>query len=311
MEYRNLGKSGLRVSAIGLGTNQFGGKVDQQTTADIVHAAVDAGINFIDTADIYQDGRSEAYLGKALQGKRQDVILATKVFFPVSDRPNDRGASRQHILRGVENSLQRLGVETIDLYQIHRWDDKTPIEETLRALDDLIRSGKVRYIGASNFSAWQLTHANALAELQGWSRFVSIQPHYNMLVRKVEEEMLPACEYFGIGVLPYFPLAGGFLTGKYRAGEPIPEGSRGEQSEYVQDFMTEENFQILSALIDFAQSRGHSLTELAHAWLLSRPQVSSVISGATRVDQVLANARSAGWELSPEEADRVDEILAG
>ena len=181
----------------------------------------------------------------------------------------------------------------------------------MRALDDLIRSGKVRYLGASNFSAWQLTHANALAALQGWSEFVSIQPHYNMLVREIEEELLPACDYFGIGVLPYFPLAGGFLTGKYRAGEPIPEGSRGEKSEYVQNFLTDENFQILSKLIEFAQSRDHSLTELAHAWLLSRPQVSSVISGATKVEQVVANARSAEWELSSEQSARVDEILAG
>jgi aryl-alcohol dehydrogenase-like predicted oxidoreductase len=212
-------------------------------------------------------------------------------------------------MEGVEASLRRLNVDVIDLYQLHDWDQRTPIQETMRALDDLISSGKVRYLGASNFSSWQVTHANALAELKGWSAFVSVQPHYNMLVRGIEEELLPACEYFGWGVLPYFPLAGGFLTGKYRQDEEPPEGSRGETSEYVQGFMSPENYRRIERLEDFAQARGHTMTELAHAWLLSQPQVSSVISGATRVEHVTSNARAAGWKLTEGEQEEVGEIL--
>jgi aryl-alcohol dehydrogenase-like predicted oxidoreductase len=222
MQYRNLGSSGLKVSAIGLGTNQFGGKVDLETTRDIIAAAIDAGVNFIDTADIYQEGRSEEYIGKSLTGKRTTALIATKVYGKVGDGPNDRGASRLHIIHGVEASLRRLRTDYIDLYQIHVWDEEAPIDETLRALDDLLHAGKVRYIGASNFTAWQLVWSNALAELRGWSRFVSIQPHYHMFEREIEKELLPACQYFNIGVLPYFPLAGGFLTGKYKSGEPAP-----------------------------------------------------------------------------------------
>lgn len=309
MKYRNLGNSGLRVSEIGLGTNQFGGKVDLETTRDIISAAVDAGVNLIDTADMYQSGRSEEFIGQAIKGKRDKVLIATKVYHPVGDGPNDKSASYYHIMEGVEASLRRLDVEAIDLYQIHHWDENTPVQETMRALDDLVRSGKVRYLGASNFSAWQLTHANAVAELAGWNRFVSIQPHYHMFARDIEEELVPACEYFGIGILPYFPLAGGFLTGKYKEGEKAPAGSRGETSQYVQRFMTPENFQILRSLKAFAQERGHTVNELAHAWLLAQPPVSSVISGATRVEHVKANAASAAWELLPEEVEEVNAIL--
>lgn len=309
MNYRQLGNAGLMVSEIGLGTNQFGGKVDLKTTKEIIRAAVEAGINLIDTADVYQDGRSEEFIGKAVSGIRDQVLIATKVHYPVGEGPNQRGSSRQHIMEGVEASLRRLNVDVIDLYQLHDWDQRTPIQETMRALDDLISSGKVRYLGASNFSSWQVTHANALAELKGWSAFVSVQPHYNMLVRGIEEELLPACEYFGWGVLPYFPLAGGFLTGKYRQDEEPPEGSRGETSEYVQGFMSPENYRRIERLEDFAQDRGHTMTELAHAWLLSQPQVSSVISGATRVEHVTSNARAAGWKLTEGEQEEVGEIL--
>lgn len=311
MKYRQLGNSGLMVSEIGLGTNQFGGKVDQKTAQKIIRSAVDAGINLIDTADVYQDGRSEELIGKAVAGIRDQVLIATKVHHPVGDRPNQRGASRHHIMEGVEASLDRLNVEVIDLYQIHHWDDRTPIQETMRALEDLVSSGKVRYLGASNFSSWQVTHANALAELKGWASFVSVQPHYNMLVREIESELLPACRYFGWGVLPYFPLAGGFLTGKYRQDEEPPEGSRGETSDYVQGFMTPENYRKIEQLTDFAEARGRTMTELAHTWLLSRPQVSSVISGATRVEQVESNARAAGWDLNEEDLKKVEEILEG
>jgi aryl-alcohol dehydrogenase-like predicted oxidoreductase len=309
MQYRNLGSSGLKVSAIGLGTNQFGGKVDLQTTRDIIAAALEAGVNFIDTADIYQDGRSEKFIGQALAGKRSGVLLATKVYGEVGEGPNDRGASRHHIMQGVEDSLRRLGTDTIDLYQIHVWDEDTPIEETLRALDDLVHAGKVRYIGASNFSAWQLTWSNALAELRGWNKFVSIQPHYHMFERGIEVELIPACQYFKIGILPYFPLAGGFLTGKYKQGEPAPEGSRGESSQYVQRYMTTENFAKVKKLTAFAQEHEHSLNDLAHAWLLAQPQISSVISGATSVAQVQANAAAVEWVLTAEETQQVNEML--
>ena len=309
MQYRNLGSSGLKVSAIGLGTNQFGGKVDLETTKNILAAALEAGVNFIDTADIYQEGRSEEFIGQALAGKRSGVLLATKVYSEVGEGPNDRGASRHHILQGVEASLRRLKTDTIDLYQIHVWDENTPIDETLRALDDLVHAGKVRYIGASNFSAWQLTWANALAELRSWNKFVSIQPHYHMLERGIEAELVPACKYFDIGILPYFPLAGGFLTGKYVQGEPAPAGSRGESSQYVQRYMTPENFARVKKLTAFAQEHEHSLNDLAHTWLLAQPQISSVISGATSVAHVQANAAAGEGQLTEDELRQVNEIL--
>jgi aryl-alcohol dehydrogenase-like predicted oxidoreductase len=309
MQYRNLGSSGLKVSTIGLGTNQFGGKVDQDTVTEILSAAIDQGINLIDTADIYQKGRSEETIGKALKGRRDQVLIATKVFFAMGDRPNQRGASRAHILAGVEDSLRRLDTDYIDLYQIHRWDDETPIEETLRALDDLVTQGKVRYLGSSNFSSWQIAHANHIAKNNHSSPFVSEQPHYHMLERDLEKEVLPAARHFGIGILPYFPLAGGFLTGKYKRDQPIPAGSRGESSQYVKDYLTPENFDILEKLTAFAAAQDQTMGELAHAWLLAEPQVSSVISGATKVDHLLANAKAADWELSPEALAEVNIIL--
>ena len=312
MQYRHLGKSGLLLSAIGLGTNQFGGKVDVKQAAEIIHTAVDLGINFIDTADVYREGRSENFIGLAIQGMREKVLVATKVRHPVGAKgPNDQGASRHHIVAGLEASLTRLGIETIDLYQIHSWDEGTPIEETMRALEDLLRAGKVRYIGASNFSAWQLAQANAVAEMHYWTSFVSIQPHYHMLHREIEKELVPACKYFNIGILPYFPLAGGFLTGKYRRGQSAPKGSRGEESPYVQKYMTDENYSILEKLEEFARQRSHELNELAIAWLLAQPQVTSVIAGATATEQVQANVKSGEWALSAEELAELKGILEG
>jgi aryl-alcohol dehydrogenase-like predicted oxidoreductase len=246
-----------------------------------------------------------------LRDRRSQALIATKVRHPTGEGPNQEGASRAHILYGVEASLKRLQTDYIDLYQIHRWDAETPLEETLRTLEDLLRSGKVRYIGASNFTAWQLTWALALADLRGWSRFVSIQPHYHMLERSVEAELIPACRYFGLGVLPYFPLAGGFLTGKYQAGQPAPAGSRGENNSYVQGYMTPENYIRLGRLKAFTEQRQHNLNDLAHAWLLAQPQVSSVISGATRPEQVQANAAAGDWHLTGEELQEINEILEG
>lgn len=309
MEYRQLGSSGLRVSTIGLGTNQFGGKVDQESVDEILGAAQDLGINLIDTADIYQGGRSEEVLGGALRGRREHFVVATKGVSPMGDGPNERGASRYHLFDAVEASLRRLQVDHIDLYQLHRWDETTPIEESLRALDDLVRSGKVRYVGASNYMAWQLARANMMADLRGWSPFVSIQPHYHMLERDLEREMIPYCDAHGVGILPYFPLAGGFLTGKYRRGEGAPSGSRGESSSYVQRYMTDENYTRVEKLTRWAEDRGHTMVELAHVWLLAQPSVSSVISGVTRLEQMKSNSRAADWSLAPDEYEEVNQIL--
>jgi aryl-alcohol dehydrogenase-like predicted oxidoreductase len=310
VEYRQLGNSGARVSVIGLGTNQFGNKVDQQGVDILIGGAIDLGINFIDTADVYSRGRSEETLGAALKGRWDKVVFATKVRSSMGDGPNDQGASRYHIVSGVEASLRRLGTDHIDLYQIHSWDATTPIEEMLRALDDLVRAGKVRYVGASNFAAWQLARANTLAELRGWAPFITIQPHYHMLERGIEHELIPYCNAFNVGILPYFPLAGGFLTGKYHRGEPAPAGSRGESSPYVQRYMTDANYAKVEKLAAWATERSHSMGELAHAWLLAQPQVSSVISGATKLEQVQANARAAGWKLSADELAQVNAVLA-
>jgi aryl-alcohol dehydrogenase-like predicted oxidoreductase len=309
MKYRQLGSSGVRVSALGLGTNQFGGAVDEAGVKAIVHGALALGINFIDTADTYQGGRSEETLGTALKGRWQEVVLATKVEHRTGEGPNDLGASRYHIANGVEASLRRLQSDHIDLYQIHSWDDTTPIEETLRTLDDLVRSGKVRYIGASNFAAWQLARANLLAEVRGWVPFITIQPHYHMLERAVEQELLPYCRAFGIGILPYYPLAGGFLTGKYRRGEEPPPETRAARSRYVQEYMTDGNYARVERLSRWAQQRGHTMAELAIAWLLAEPMVSSVIAGATRLAQVESNVLAIEWELKAEERQAVQAIL--
>lgn len=310
MHYRRLGRAGLKVSAVGLGTNQFGNKVDLDTTRSILDAALDLGINLIDTADVYASGRSEEFIGKAIHDKRDRYVIATKVRHRTGDGPNDMGASRQHIMQGVEASLRRLQTDHIDVYQIHRWDDETPIDETLRTLDDLVRAGKVRYIGASNFAAWQLARANDLAEMHHWTSFVSVQPHYHMLHRDIEKELIPYCKAFDVGILPYFPLAGGILTGKYKRGEGAPKGSRGETSEYVKRYMLKENtYSILEQLGEWSMARDHSMAELAVAWLLSQPQIASVISGATKVEHVQANAKAAEWTLSTDDLQQIEEFL--
>ena len=311
MEYRQLGKSGLRVSAIGLGTNQFGGKVDQAGVNNIIDSAIDLGINFIDTADVYTKGQSETTLGVALRGKWHKVVLATKVYNATGEGPNDYGSSRYHIINGVDASLKRLQSEHIDVLQLHRYDATAPLDEILRALDDLVSAGKIRYIGASNYMAWQLAEANTVAEWHGWTRFVSVQNHYHMFERDIEREVLPYCKARNVGILPFFPLAGGFLTGKYRRGQAAPAGSRGESSPYVQKYMTDRNYDKVEAMEAWAQERGLTMGDLAHAWLLGHPEVSSVISGATSIDQIKANASSAGWKLSADEMAEVNKILEG
>jgi Predicted oxidoreductases (related to aryl-alcohol dehydrogenases) len=310
MEYRNLGKAGVKVSAIGVGCNQFGNKVDAEGTKAIVHRALDEGINFFDTADVYGNrGGSEEHLGAALAGQWERVVVATKVRTRMGDRPNDTGTSRYHILNGVEASLRRLKTDHIDLYQIHSWDDSVPIEEMMRVLDDLVRAGKVRYIGASNFDAWQLCRSNDVAEMMGWEQFVTIQPEYNLLNREIERELMPYCMWANVGILPYFPLAGGFLTGKYKRGEPPPAGSRGEFSAYVKGLLADANFDKLDKLRAFADSHGHTLHDLAFAWLLSNKQVASVIAGATSPEQISQHTATLEWKLSEEELKSLREIL--
>jgi len=310
MEYRNLGGAGVKVSAIGIGCNQFGGKVDKEGTKAIVQKALDEGINFFDTANVYSAGVSEEYVGAALQGQWDKVVIATKGRFKMGDGPNDLGASRYHIMNAVEASLRRLGTDHIDLYQIHRWDESVHVEEMMRTLDDLVRAGKVRYIGASQFAAWQLSHSNDVAEMMGWEQFVSIQAHYHMLERSIEDELVPYCKFANIGLLPYFPLAGGFLTGKYKRGEPAPAGSRGEKSPYVQRYLTNTNFDKLDKLQTFADSHGRTLHDLAFAWLLSNRQLSSVIAGVTNPDQVTSNAATTDWKLSTEDLTEINSLLS-
>jgi aryl-alcohol dehydrogenase-like predicted oxidoreductase len=310
MEYRQLGKAGVRVSVIGLGTNRFGtDALTQADVNDIIAAAQETGVNFIDTANVYQNGKSEERLGIALKGRWDKFVVATKFRFAMGQGTNDQGASRYHLLNALDASLRRLQSDHIDLYYVHGWDETTPIEETLRALDDVVRAGKVRYIGASQFTAWQLADANRLAELRDWSPFVVLTTHYHMLERQAEHEILPYCRTHNVGIVPFFPLAGGFLTGKYRRGEPPPPGSRGESSQYVQKYMTDANYTLLAALSEWAQQRGHTLSELAHAWLLAQRPVCSVISGATKLEQFIANAKAGEWRLSDVDVKEVNALL--
>ena len=309
MRTRTLGRSGLEISIVGLGCNNFGSRCDAEQTRAVVHAAIDAGITFFDTADSYgQRGRSEEFLGLALQGRRQDVVLATKFVSRMGDEPMRSGASRAWIVRAVEDSLQRLGTDFIDLYQAHQFDPRTPLDETLRALDDLIGAGKVRYIGNSNYAAWQLTNAHWIAVTQRTVRFISAQNQYNLLNRDIEAELVPACNEFGLSVLPYSPLADGLLTGKYRRGEPPPEGARLADGRSGQRWLTDRNFDAVEPLETFAREAGHSLLDLAIGWLATQPHVGSVIAGATKPDQVGANVTGGAWVLSADELARVDEI---
>jgi aryl-alcohol dehydrogenase-like predicted oxidoreductase len=311
MDYRRLGDSGLKVSVVGLGCNNFGMRIEQEATTAVVHAALDAGINFFDTADIYGGTRSEAMLGEALGGKRHEIVLATKFAIPTGQRPDQKGGSRRYVMSAVEASLKRLGTDYIDLYQMHMPDPDTPIDETLRALDDLITAGKVRYIGNSNFSGWQIADADWVARNEHLSRFVSAQNNYSLLERRVEHEVIPACERFGLGLLPYFPLASGFLTGKYKRGEAPQQDTRlAAWGPRGQATLNEENFDRLDKLTGFAEARGHTLLDLAFAWLLGHPEVSSVIAGATRPEQVAANAAAGAWTLTPDEVAEVTKLAA-
>ena len=313
MEYRQLGSTGLQVSAVGLGTNNFGFSMDEESSIKVArHAVEEEGINFIDTADIYGKFLSEERIGKALKLVRSQVLIGTKFGMPMGDDPNAKGASRHRIMQQVEGSLRALQTDYIDLYMIHQPDPNTPIEETLRAMDDLVHQGKVRYLGCSNFAAWQLCEAIWTSKAHNLAPFVSVQNEYNMLNRRVERELVPFCHQYDIGIVPFFPLAGGFLTGKYRQGEVVPEGTRLFGNQRAQErTLTEQNFLMLSELENFAVERGHPMVELAIAWLLGNPMVGSVIAGATRPEQVTANAKASDWQLTQEDMKEIDEILTG
>ncbi len=310
MEFRQLGRSGLSVSEIGLGCNNFGGRVDQSGTKRVVDAALDHGITLFDTADVYGGSNSEVFLGKALGSKRSDVIIATKFGMAMGQDALSRGGSRRYIMKAVEASLQRLGTDYIDLYQIHFPDPVTPIDETLAALDDLVRSGKVRYVGSSNFSSWQIADADWTARSEGYTRFVSAQNHMNLFERAVVHEVIPGCRHFGLGMLPYFPLASGLLTGKYVRGEAAPEGTRlANAGARAGRALSDNNFDRLEALTSFADERSRSLLELALGWLLSFEEVSSVIAGATREEQIHSNVEGAGMRLDADEMREVATLV--
>jgi aryl-alcohol dehydrogenase-like predicted oxidoreductase len=310
MEMRNLGNSGLKVSLAGLGCNNFGMRLDEEGTKVVVGTALDAGINLFDTSDSYGNTMSEQYLGAALANRRDEAVIATKVGSPLGPQPHLQGASRRRIVYACEQSLRRLQTDWIDLYQLHFPDASTPMDETLAAFDDLVRAGKVRYLGSSNLPGWQIADADHLARAAGGSRFVSAQNEWSLLVRDVERDVVPACAHYGIGILPYFPLTSGLLTGKYRKGEPFPEGTRFAGSAYFQRYATDVNFDKIDALTKVAESRGHTLLELAMSWLAAQPTVSSVIAGATKAEQVTANVAALGWQLSDDDRAAVDEALA-
>ncbi len=310
MEYRNLGKSGLKVSAVGLGCNNFGLKCDAEQTRAVVQRALDEGVTLFDTADIYGNrGGSEEMLGKALGKRRREVIVASKFGMLMGDGGHLHGASRRYIMAAAEDSLRRLNTDYIDLYQLHTPDPETPQEETLEALTDLVHAGKVRYLGCSNFAAWQLAEALGISRARGIAAYISAQNEYNLLERQIERELIPACRHFGVGILPFFPLASGFLTGKYRRGAQPPKGTRMALMERIAArTLTAPNFDLLEKFEHLARERGHTLLELAVGWLVSEPQNSSVICGATSPEQVSENVKAGAWKLSAEERDAVDKL---
>jgi aryl-alcohol dehydrogenase-like predicted oxidoreductase len=318
MEMRRLGSSGLQVSALGFGTMTFGGTEGIRsvgtTEADearrLLDLCLEAGVNLVDTADGYSGGRSEEILGQALQGRRDDVILATKVHSRMGPGPNDLGQSRYHIVKGCEDSLKRLGTDYIDLYQAHGWDPYTPLEETLRAYDDLVRSGKVRYIGCSNYSGWHLMKALGISERQGWERFVSQQVYYSLIAREMENELVPLALDQGIGGIIWSPLSGGFLSGKFRRGQAAPEATRRVQRGDPGTIDEERGFAIVDVLEEVAQAHNASIAQAALNWLLQKPGVTSVLIGARREEQLVDNLRAASWTMTPEEVQRLDEVSA-
>ena len=303
MKTRKIGS--LDVTVVGLGCNNFGWRINAADTALVVDAALDAGVNFLDTADVYGKGQSEEYLGAALKGRWNKVVLATKFGNKMDDQ--HQGAKPEYVKSALEDSLRRLGTDHVDLYQLHKPDPGTPIADTLGALDDLVQEGKVREIGCSNFSVEQLRSAESALH-NGGARFVSVQNEYSMINREPEESVLPEAERLGVAFLPYFPLASGLLTGKYNPGKPFPKDSRAGD-EWGPKVFTDENLKTAEALTGWAESRGHSLLELAFAWLLAHKPVASVIAGAKSAAQIRANAKTASWELSEKDMSEVNALL--
>jgi len=310
VEIRNLGRSGLRVSAIGLGCNNFGGRIDLEATRRVIGKAIDLGITLFDTADVYGDrGGSETLMGQVLGDNRKKIVLATKFGMAMSNDGTKTGGSRRYLMAAVEDSLRRLRTDWIDLYQLHQADPLTPIEETLRGLDDLVRQGKVRYIGVSNMVAWQVVEAQWTAKTCGLNAFVSCQEEFSLVVRGIESDVMPAARAYGMGLLPYFPLASGLLTGKYRRNAPMPANARLTNTQRLAErYLSEKNWAISEKLIDFAEARGHTALELAFSWLLCKPPVSSVIAGATKPEQLEQNVKAGGWKLTAAEMAEIDAI---
>ncbi len=318
MEFRTIGRSALKASVVSLGGDTFGRDIDENEAIKVIEYALDKGINYIDTADVYGKGggRSEEIIGKAVKGKRERVIIATKFGVAVGEGAQQFAhkhglGSPSYIMKAVEASLRRLNTDYIDLYQFHLPDPTTPIENTLRTLDTLVKNGKVRYIGCSNLPAWELCEALWLSRVAGLASFVSVQPRYNLLDRHCEEELVPCCQAYGIGLIPWYPLAGGFLTGKYRRGAALPVGTRfGSNPDFYAWLLSDANFSVLEKLTAFAAQRGRTVVELALGWLVTHPWVSTVIAGVTRTDQVAANIAAASWKLTETEMNEID-IITG
>ncbi|MBJ6360111.1 aldo/keto reductase [Paenibacillus sp. GCM10012307] len=307
MEYRQLGRCGMNVSVLGLGTNAFGKRADEATSIRIIHQALDSGINFIDTANIYAGSESERIIGEALSGRRQSAVLTTKAGLINGQGPNDRGSSRFHLQQELESSLRRLKTDYVDLYQIHTFDPYTPLEETLRTLDDMVSSGKVRYIGASNYAAWELMKALGISDYKGFIRYTSTQNSYSLADRTIEQELVPLCLDQGLGIIPYFPLAGGILSGKYGSRD-IPAASRASTDPGFNRFLEERNIQLGQQVSRLAEAYGTTPSTLSLAWLIDRPAVSTVIVGATRTEQLEENLQSTALVLSQEQKDELDAI---
>ncbi len=315
MEFRNVGRTGLRVSELCLGCMTVGREMDEAASLRMIDRFIEAGGNFIDTADVYTNGRSEEIVGKALEGRRHDFVLATKVRFRMGPGSNDTGLSRRHIVDGCEASLRRLRTDYIDLYQAHCWDPYTPLEETLAAFDDLVHADKVRYVGVSNFTAWQLMKALWLSDKHGWACFVCLQARYNLVDRQVEHELLPICREEGLGVISWGPLGGGFLSGKYERDKPMPQDARIATAqphwpEFMERQGTERNWRTLEAMKEVARQRGKSPAQVALAWLLAQPGVTAPIVGARTMEQLEDNLGCVGWQLTADELQALDRASA-
>jgi aryl-alcohol dehydrogenase-like predicted oxidoreductase len=312
MDYRNLGQSGLKVSRLCLGTNNFGGQIDAETSAKIVDKALDCGINVLDTANIYTGGKSEEIIGKAIKGRRDDVIIATKVGFDTGDGPNQTGLSRKHILNQVQHSLRRLQTDFIDIYYVHHFDPETPVEETLRTFDYLVRQGKVRYIACSNFKVWQIAKAHEICETHDLEKFTAVQPPYNLLQRDIEEDIIPYCQQEGLGILNYTPLMGGFLTGKYSKTSPPPAGSRFKFNQRLWERAnTDSNFDVLEKIEKLAHGIGIPLSKLAVSWILKNPAITAPILGASSVEQVAENCGITEINLDDATYQKLNELTKG